>query len=113
MKFCTFFFFTETLRLFVPGKEISKICTIPYEMKLNNDGKIAKIPKGTSIQIPLYSLHRDEEYYIKPNEFIPERFDIENGGSKRYHDMGVFLPFGDGPRICLGIWTFLFSLFFF
>ena len=41
------------------------------------------------------------EYYTNPNEFIPERFDPENGGIKAFKDRGVLAPFGDGPRICL------------
>lgn len=41
------------------------------------------------------------EYFQDPEEFIPERFNEELGGTKVYKDMGVFIPFGDGPRICL------------
>lgn len=43
------------------------------------------------------------EYYNDPEEFIPERFDQEHGGLKAFIDKGVLLPFGDGPRICLGM----------
>lgn len=34
---------------------------------------------------------------------MPERFNPEHGGVKVFKDRGVFLPFGDGPRICLGM----------
>lgn len=34
---------------------------------------------------------------------MPERFNPENGGIKAFRDKGVLLPFGDGPRICLGM----------
>lgn len=52
--------------------------------------------------MPIYSIHRDSKYYENPNEFRPERFVIQNGGVKKFKDMGVFLAFGDGPRQCLG-----------
>lgn len=42
------------------------------------------------------------EYYPEPEKFIPERFNPEHGGVKAFKDKGILLPFGDGPRICLG-----------
>lgn len=45
----------------------------------------------------------DEDYYESPQEFIPERFLEENGGLKKYKDMGVYYGFGEGPRACLGM----------
>lgn len=55
--------------------------------------------------IPIYSLHRDPKYYPNPEVFDPERF-IEGNKSSRPH--GTFLPFGDGPRICIGRICFCF-----
>lgn len=55
-----------------------------------------------NVYIPLYQLQRDAEYYPQPNEFKPDRFGPEHGGIKAYKDKGVFLTFGDGPRICIG-----------
>lgn len=43
------------------------------------------------------------EYFHDPETFIPERFNVEHGGVKAFKDRGVFLPFGDGPRMCLGM----------
>lgn len=44
-----------------------------------------------------------EEYFHDPEDFIPERFNAEHGGTKVFKEKGVFIPFGDGPRICLGM----------
>jgi cytochrome P450 len=51
------------------------------------------------------SIHFDfasSEFYPHPEKFIPERFNAECGGVKDFKDKGVLLPFGDGPRACLG-----------
>ena len=42
------------------------------------------------------------EFYPNPETFIPERFDPENGGVKSFLDRCVLIPFGGGPRICMG-----------
>lgn len=64
--------------------------------------KKVDIEVGTVVYIPIYSLHNDPEYYPNPNVFDPDRFSAANGGLKAYRDKGVFLGFGDGPRMCLG-----------
>lgn len=43
------------------------------------------------------------EYYPNPESFSPERFNDENGGVKAFKERCVLIPFGDGPRICLGM----------
>lgn len=62
-----------------------------------------KIEKGTGILLPNYSLHHHVDYYPDSNVFRPERFAENSGGIKHFKDLGVFLPFGNGPRLCLGI----------
>lgn len=54
---------------------------------------------GMKVLIPTYALHFDPEYYPQPEIFDPERFTEEN---KALRPDGTFLPFGDGPRICIG-----------
>jgi cytochrome P450 family 6 len=57
------------------------------------------IRKGEKIVIPTYSIHHDPKYYPDPFKFDPERFSEEEK-SKRPN--GTYLPFGNGPRLCLG-----------
>lgn len=57
------------------------------------------IPAGMCIQGNVWALHRDEEYWADPENFNPERFSAENK-----HDIYPYsyLPFGAGPRSCIG-----------
>lgn len=58
------------------------------------------VAEGEEILISAYAFHHDSDYYQDPEEFVPERFD--NDGIKDFRISGVLLPFGDGPRVCLG-----------
>lgn len=49
--------------------------------------------------IPVFALHRDPEYYPNPDVFDPDRFTPEN---KKLRPPCTYLPFGDGPRNCIG-----------
>lgn len=50
------------------------------------------------------------DFYTNPEQFIPERFDRENGGVKSFEDRGILAPFSDGPRICLVNIRIIFTL---
>lgn len=47
----------------------------------------------------IYSLHRDSKLFPEPEEFDPERFNEVN---KHKIPQYGYIPFGTGPRICLG-----------
>lgn len=57
------------------------------------------IEKGLSVLIPALALQRDSEYFPDPEEFDPERFNEEN--KSKIQDY-TYIPFGEGPRICIG-----------
>ena len=52
------------------------------------------------IQIPIYALHHDAQYYPDPERFDPERFRPEVANARPAY---VYMPFGEGPRICIGL----------
>ena len=52
-----------------------------------------------SIPIPVWSIHHDSKYWEEPYEFRPERFLPEN--KHKIHQY-AYLPFGHGPRNCIG-----------
>lgn len=60
---------------------------------------ILQIEKNVLIQIPVYGIHHDEKYFPDPEKFLPERFSEEN---KAFMDKDAYLPFGIGPRNCIG-----------
>ncbi|XP_063995669.1 uncharacterized protein LOC135173024 [Diachasmimorpha longicaudata] len=57
------------------------------------------IDKGIDLLIPSYAIQHDPEYYPEPERFDPERFSEEAKSSR--HPM-TYLPFGDGPKNCIG-----------
>jgi cytochrome P450 len=87
-----YFFWAETLRKYPPAGVIKRECNKEYRVA----GTKVRVPVGMTLCVPIYSLHRDPDYYPQPDKFIPERFDDGKPPS-------VYFPFGKGPRICAGI----------
>ncbi|XP_060534367.1 uncharacterized protein LOC132706820 [Cylas formicarius] len=85
----------ETLRKYPVLSFLDRRCTNTYKVP-NSD---LVIEKGIAILIPLFGLHYDQKYFPNPNEFIPERFEDMNQINKEGY---YYLPFGEGPRICIG-----------
>lgn len=57
------------------------------------------IPKGTSLTIDIYRIHRDPNVFFHPDSFHPDRF-LGEEGNKSIHE--VFMPFSAGLRSCIG-----------
>ncbi|KAK3785802.1 hypothetical protein RRG08_050822 [Elysia crispata] len=84
----------ETLRLFPPVIRISRKTVEPRSY-----GDI-NIPAGAVIEIPIKEIQRDPAHYPDPDVFDPDRFNEE---SKAKRSPLAFIPFGQGPRLCIGM----------
>ncbi|KAL3675673.1 hypothetical protein R1sor_025621 [Riccia sorocarpa] len=86
---------SETLRLFPPIPLIGRRC-----VKENSVGPYV-IPPGVEIMIPTAVIHRDKEFWgDDADQFQPMRF--ANGLGKASKHILAYLPFGSGPRSCIG-----------
>jgi cytochrome P450 len=59
-----------------------------------------RVPAGSEILIFPYITHRHPRWWPEPDRFLPERFAAENS---RNRVRGAYLPFGAGPRTCVGL----------
>jgi cytochrome P450 len=84
----------ETIRLYPP--------TWLMDRQVGEEFELAGYPvtKGQEIMFSPYVVHRDPRFYHQPNMFIPERWEESNGSEKRH--TFSYLPFGGGPRVCIG-----------
>uniref|UniRef100_A0A2K5PYY9 Steroid 17-alpha-hydroxylase/17,20 lyase n=1 Tax=Cebus imitator TaxID=2715852 RepID=A0A2K5PYY9_CEBIM len=73
---------------------------IPH--KANVDSSIGEfaVDKGTHVVINLWALHHNEEWH-QPDKFMPERF-LNQAGTQLISPTLSYLPFGAGPRSCIG-----------
>ncbi|KAJ8967929.1 hypothetical protein NQ314_002570 [Rhamnusium bicolor] len=77
-----------------------RLCSQSYTIQPSkSDEKPVHIEKGTVVMIPIFGLHRDAQYYPDPERFDPERFSEQN---KDNLNTNSYLPFGAGPRGCIG-----------
>ncbi|KAJ8941640.1 hypothetical protein NQ318_010666 [Aromia moschata] len=72
-----------------------RVCTKTYRVP----GTSVVIEPGTRVHIPIFGIQTDPEYYPEPDVFDPERFNEEN---KAKRPAFAYIPFGEGPRICIG-----------
>ncbi|KAF2880402.1 hypothetical protein ILUMI_25769 [Ignelater luminosus] len=85
----------EALRRYSLTAFLHRECTTDYRIPKTN----LVIEKGTPVLIPLFALQSDPKYFPNPEKFDPERFNNKN---RHTIPSGVYLPFGDGPRNCIG-----------
>lgn len=83
----------ESMRLYPPAFAVGR------EPQSDDEILGIKIPKGSVIFISICAVHRHPRYWERPNDFYPEHFLPENI-SKR--PKLSYLPFGAGPRMCIG-----------
>uniref|UniRef100_A0A1I8NRL3 Cytochrome P450 n=1 Tax=Stomoxys calcitrans TaxID=35570 RepID=A0A1I8NRL3_STOCA len=84
-------------------KTLRKYPILPYFIrKCNKDYVVPDtdftIDKDTTVILPIMAIHRDAEYFPQPMEYKPERYDTSH---LDYEPM-AYMPFGEGPRLCIG-----------
>ncbi|WP_410216250.1 cytochrome P450 [Paracoccus sp. (in: a-proteobacteria)] len=79
----------ETLRLYPPAAFLSRTAQAPDRLC----GR--QVSPGDTVMLPIYALHRHHQLWERPDAFDPDRF-------LTALDRYAFLPFGAGPRICIG-----------
>jgi cytochrome P450 len=85
--------FQESLRLYPPAYALSRENVRPVTL-----GGVP-IARGTVVVAPPWTLHRDARWHPEPLAFRPERWTAEY---ERSLPAGAYLPFGLGPRKCIG-----------
>jgi len=85
----------ETLRKYPVLPFLDRMCMEDYKIP---DSDLV-IEKGTPVFIPMFGLHYDKDYFPNPEKFDPERFSEEN---KTSLPPFAYIPFGEGPRVCIG-----------
>lgn len=82
----------EAMRLYPPAPMIVRQAVT--DVRLGS----TTIPAGSAIHVPIYAIHRHSALWTSPETFDPDRFapEIER-------DRYGYLPFGAGPRVCIGM----------
>ncbi|XP_035669261.1 cytochrome P450 3A8-like [Branchiostoma floridae] len=84
----------ETLRMYSPASGVVRV--VGDEVKM----KWLTLKKGMNVMIPILGIHNDPKRWPEPKKFIPERFTKEEREKRDQYD---WLPFGAGPRNCIGM----------
>ncbi len=83
----------ETLRLYPPIHVGSRVVADDLELEGH------RLPRGSRLMYSIYLTHRDPHAWRNPSTFNPDRFAT---GASEAHTPYTFLPFGGGPRNCIG-----------
>ena len=84
----------ESMRLYPPVPSLSRVA-----LEADEAGG-TPVPKGALVVIAPYVLHRHRLLWEEPARFQPERF---LPGARERIDRYAYLPFGAGPRVCIGL----------
>ncbi|XP_077870418.1 cytochrome P450 3A29-like [Saccoglossus kowalevskii] len=85
---------SETLRKYPPATRFDRKCN--KDVNING----IKIPSGMTVVGSIYGIHHDPDIYPDPDKFIPERFSKEEKAKRHPY---AWIPFGAGPRNCIGM----------
>ncbi|KAK2585575.1 hypothetical protein KPH14_010209 [Odynerus spinipes] len=87
---------SETLRKYPALPFLERLTGEDYKIPNSN----VKLEKGTPVYISNLGLHYDSQYFPEPQKYDPERFSEEK---KKSMTSCVYLPFGEGPHMCIGM----------
>jgi len=85
--------FQEAMRFYPPAWSIPRVAIIDDEIAGH------RIPRGSSVIIPIHAIHHDPRFWPDPESYDPERF---MPGRANGRHRSAYLPFGGGRRICIG-----------
>jgi len=83
----------EVMRLYPP------VWILPRTAQADDEVGGYRIPAGSDVVVSPYIMHRNPRYWLDPERFDPERFDRAQAGDRPRYS---YLPFGAGPRVCIG-----------
>ena len=84
----------ETLRLYPPAAFLSRTA-VAKDTLLDRE-----INAGDTVMLPIYTLHRNKLLWDNPDVFDPDNFTPDKVKTR---DRFAYIPFGQGPRICIGM----------
>lgn len=87
---------SETLRMYPPAFITVRQAAEEYPVP----GTKHVITAGCQVMIPNICIHYDERYWTKPEDFNPDRFTTEEIAKRPNL---AYMPFGEGPRNCIGM----------
>ena len=87
---------SESLRKYPPAVRLNRITSQKYQLGTTG----ITLDEGSNVNILVYAIHHNSEYYPSPDKFNPERFLPENLDQIKPF---TYLPFGSGPRNCIGM----------
>jgi cytochrome P450 len=91
--------FTETLRKYPVVPFLDRACLSDYKLPSPSGNGTITLPAGTGVFISVLGTQHDTNYFPDPEKFEPDRFTEEN---KRSRPKYTYIPFGEGPRMCIG-----------
>uniref|UniRef100_A0A1Y1ML32 Cytochrome P450 n=2 Tax=Photinus pyralis TaxID=7054 RepID=A0A1Y1ML32_PHOPY len=90
----------ETLRKWPSFIGTNRRCARPFLIQPKRSGEsVLYLESGSVVSIPIFAIQRDPKFYPNPEKFDPGRFSEENKNNIVPY---TYLPFGAGPRNCIG-----------
>nr|UUB32699.1 cytochrome P450 CYP9AP1 [Dendroctonus valens] len=88
---------SESLRKWPVIPVLDRVCVKQYTIPASRNEPAVTLNAGDRILISSRSIHHDVQYYEEPNKFDPDRFEAKN-----IINPLTYMPFGVGPRSCIG-----------